>query len=76
MALINRSVTLPAQIWAAAEALAREVGLTPGDLYRDCMIDGLRLQAEKYKTLGLTEVPEGLNDSADSAEAFSADRPI
>ena len=53
MALVNRTVTLPAEIWQVAEDVAERVGLSQGDLYRDCFIDGLERQVEKYKSLGL-----------------------
>ena len=46
--LIPVTVNLPKEIIAKADALAKDQGLSKGDLYRDCFLDGLAMQFEKY----------------------------
>lgn len=46
--MIQVKVTIPAQLKDQAQRLAVDHGLTNGDLYRDCFIDGLSAQFEKY----------------------------
>lgn len=53
MALVNRTVSLPAEVWEVVSQLAQASGLTEGDLCRDCMIDGVERQVAKYRGLGL-----------------------
>ena len=46
--LIPVTVNLPREIIEKADALAMDQGLSKGDLYRDCFLDGLAAQFEKY----------------------------
>ena len=46
--LIPVTVNLPREIIEKADALANDQGLSKGDLYRDCFLDGLAIQFEKY----------------------------
>ena len=46
--LIPVTVNLPGPIIDQADRLAEDQGLSKGDLYRDCFIDGLAAQHEKY----------------------------
>lgn len=46
--LIPTTVNLPREVVEKADALAYDQGLSKGDLYRDCFLDGLALQFEKY----------------------------
>lgn len=46
--LIPVTVNLPREIVDQADQLAEDQGLSKGDLYRDCFLDGLADQFEKY----------------------------
>ena len=46
--LLPVTVNLPREILEKADALASDQGLSKGDLYRDCFLDGLAVQFEKY----------------------------
>jgi hypothetical protein len=46
--LIPVTVNLPREIVDQADQLAEDQGLSKGDLYRDCFLDGLAAQFEKY----------------------------
>ncbi len=46
--LIPVTVNLPREILEKADTLAADQGLSKGDLYRDCFLDGLAAQFEKY----------------------------
>ena len=46
--LVPVTVNLPQELIDKAKALADDQGLTYGDLYRDCFMDGLSAQFEKF----------------------------
>ncbi|NEZ58777.1 hypothetical protein [Adonisia turfae] len=66
--LIPVTVNLPREIIEKADALANDQGLSKGDLYRDCFLDGLAVQFEKYTKPEVYKKVRDRNQSTDDSE--------
>ena len=60
--LVPVTVNLPQEVIDKIKALADDQGLTYGDIYRDCFLDGSALQFEKYAKAEVYKKVRGRNE--------------
>ena len=66
--LVPITVNLPKEVIAKADALAADQGLSKGDLYRDCFLDGLAQQFEKYTKPEVYQKVRSRNQQAEAKD--------